>query len=76
MQINGEKVIGYNRSCDMGLTVFTKRPDHNASEATQVFMSFESKADCDAYAAIVHAQYLRCEAELHAQYIFVSQGIK
>lgn len=76
MYINGEKVIGYNRSSDMGLTVFTKRSDHNASEATPLFMSFESKADCDAYAAIVHAQYLRCEAELHAQYIFVSQGIK
>lgn len=72
MEINGEKVVGYSRVADMGLTVFTKRPDHNAGDCSQVFMSFESKVDCDAYAAIVHAQYLRVEKERHDQYLFVS----
>lgn len=76
MEINGEKVIGYSRVADMGLTVFTKRPDHNTSDCTPVFMSFESKVDCDAYTAIVHRQYLRCEAELHAKHVFVSLEVQ
>ena len=72
MEINGEKVVGYSRSCDMGLTVFTKRPDHNAGDCTKVFMSFSTKFECDSYAVLVHAQYLRIEKERHAQHIYVS----
>lgn len=71
MEINGEKVIGYDRVADRGIVVFTQSVNHAMGDVTRVFMTFDYKADADMYQAIVHAVWTSHIKSLREGYITI-----
>jgi hypothetical protein len=69
MEINGEKVIGYDRVADRGIVVFTQSVNHAMGDCTQVFMTFDTKEHCDSYQFVVHAVWKKHINELREGYI-------
>jgi hypothetical protein len=71
MEINGEKVIGYDRVADRGIVVSTQSVNHAMGDCTQVFMTFDNKADADIYQAVVHAVWNKHIKSLREGYITI-----
>jgi hypothetical protein len=71
MEINGEKVIGYDRVADRGIVVFTQSVNHAMGDVTQVLMTFDTASECAVFQSIVHDVWCKHIAELRDGYITI-----
>ena len=68
MEINGEKVIGYDRIADRGLIIFTQSVNHAMGDCTHVRMAFATKQECDEMVWIARREWKKHIAELREGY--------